>query len=44
MIDPSRGGQVDAHEAKDAAKALTVKDGEWIWEGVQNVLEVDLFR
>ncbi|GJJ12235.1 hypothetical protein Clacol_006476 [Clathrus columnatus] len=43
VIDPSRGGQVDAHESKDNAKSLTVKEGEWIWEGVRNVLEVDLF-
>ncbi|KAF8520167.1 SNF2 chromatin remodeling protein [Hysterangium stoloniferum] len=43
VIDPSRGGQVEAHDAKDDSKALTVREGEWIWEGVRSVLEVDLF-
>jgi TATA-binding protein-associated factor len=44
VVDPSKGGQVEAHDSQSGSRALTVCDGEWIWEGVQNVLEVDLFR
>lgn len=44
IIDPSRGGQVEAHESGDGSRALTVREGEWVWEGVRSVLEVDLFR
>lgn len=44
VIDPSRGGQVEARESGDGYRALGVREGEWVWEGVRNVLEVDLFR
>jgi len=44
VIDPSKGGQVEAHESKGGSKALQVREGEWIWEGVRSVLEVDLFK
>ncbi|KIJ44189.1 hypothetical protein M422DRAFT_228203 [Sphaerobolus stellatus SS14] len=43
VIDPSRGGQVEARDSKNNSKALNVREGEWIWEGVRNILEVDLF-
>ena len=35
---------MEARESGDGSRALTVREGEWVWEGVRNVLEVDLFR
>ncbi|KAJ3741734.1 SNF2 chromatin remodeling protein [Lentinula detonsa] len=42
MVDPSKGGAVSP-KAVQEAKALSVKPGCWIWDGVVQVLEVDLF-
>ncbi|KAF5372870.1 hypothetical protein D9758_001613 [Tetrapyrgos nigripes] len=42
VIDPSKGGAVEAKEVKQA-KALDVNPGVWIWDGLAKVLEVDLF-
>ena len=42
VIDPSKGGAVDPKLAA-ASKALEVHPGQWVWDGVVKVLEVDLF-
>ncbi|KAJ3838910.1 SNF2 chromatin remodeling protein [Lentinula raphanica] len=42
IVDPTKGGAVSPKAVKEA-KALTVKPGVWIWDGVVQVLEVDLF-
>ncbi|KAF9001878.1 SNF2 superfamily chromatin remodeling protein [Cyathus striatus] len=42
IIDPSKGGAVSPKAAKQS-KALEVESGMWIWDGVVQVLEVDLF-
>lgn len=42
VIDPTKGGAVSPKAAKQS-KALEVKSGFWIWDGVVKVLEVDLF-
>ncbi|THV07958.1 SNF2 superfamily chromatin remodeling protein [Dendrothele bispora CBS 962.96] len=42
VIDPGKGGAVEAKEVKQS-KALEVKPGVWIWDGLAKVLEVDLF-
>jgi TATA-binding protein-associated factor len=42
IIDPTKGGAVSPKDSKQS-KALEVEPGNWIWEGVVNVLEVDLF-
>lgn len=41
VIDPSKGGAISPKTVKQA-KALDVKPGYWIWDGVVQVLEVDL--
>lgn len=42
VVDPSKGGAVEA-KASEQSKALEVRPGEWVWDGVTKVLEVDLF-
>ena len=42
VVDPSKGGAVEAKAAQQS-KALEVRPGEWVWDGVVKVLEVDLF-
>ncbi|KIY66070.1 SNF2 chromatin remodeling protein [Cylindrobasidium torrendii FP15055 ss-10] len=42
VIDPSKGGAISAKEVK-ASKALEVRPGDWVWDGVVKVLEVNLF-
>lgn len=42
VIDPSKGGAVSPKATKQS-KALEVQPGCWIWDGLVNVLEVDLF-
>lgn len=42
MIDPSKGGAVNPKSDKQS-KALEVRPGTWIWDGIANMLEVDLF-
>ncbi|KAG7086556.1 hypothetical protein E1B28_002505 [Marasmius oreades] len=42
VIDPSKGGAVSAKEVKPS-KALEVQHGVWVWDGLVQVLEVDLF-
>lgn len=42
VIDPTKGGAVSPKESKQS-KALEVEPGNWIWDGVIKVLEVDLF-
>lgn len=42
VIDPSKGGAVSPKAAKQS-RALEVRPGSWIWDGVVRVLEVDLF-
>ncbi|KAJ7118732.1 SNF2 chromatin remodeling protein [Mycena epipterygia] len=42
IIDPSKGGAVSPKAAKQS-RALDVRPGTWIWDGVVRVLEVDLF-
>ncbi|KAJ7632150.1 SNF2 superfamily chromatin remodeling protein [Roridomyces roridus] len=42
VIDPSKGGAVSPKAAKQS-RALEVRPGTWIWDGVVRVLEVDLF-
>ncbi|KAG6818211.1 hypothetical protein H0H87_000116 [Tephrocybe sp. NHM501043] len=42
VIDPSKGGAVSP-KASQQSKALDVKPGIWVWDGVVKVLEVDLF-
>lgn len=44
VIDPRKGGQVDAKEKAGQALALAVKEGVWVWDGVVGVLQIDLFR
>ncbi len=41
VIDPSKGGAVAAKEVKQS-RALEVKSGFWIWDGVVKILEVNL--
>ena len=42
VIDPSKGGAVNPKSDKQS-KALEVRPGTWIWDGIANMLEVDLF-
>ena len=42
VIDPTKGGAILPKAAKQS-KALEVKPGLWIWDGVVQLLEVDLF-
>ncbi|CAK5279450.1 unnamed protein product [Mycena citricolor] len=42
VVDPSKGGAVSPKAVKQS-RALNVKTGTWIWDGVVRVLEVDLF-
>jgi TATA-binding protein-associated factor len=42
IIDPSKGGAVSPKTTQQS-KALDVKAGDWVWNGVVSVLEVDLF-
>ncbi len=42
VVDPTKGGAVSPKESKQS-KALEVETGQWIWDGVVKVLEVDLF-
>ncbi|KAF5386822.1 hypothetical protein D9615_001620 [Tricholomella constricta] len=42
VIDPTKGGAVSP-KASQQSKALDVKPGLWVWDGVVKVLEVDLF-
>ncbi|KAJ7261289.1 hypothetical protein B0H12DRAFT_1048120 [Mycena haematopus] len=42
IIDPSKGGAVSPKAAAQS-RALDVRPGTWIWDGVVRVLEVDLF-
>lgn len=42
VVDPSKGGAVEA-KASQQSKALDVHPGTWIWDGLVQVLEVDLF-
>jgi TATA-binding protein-associated factor len=44
VIDPTKGGQVEAKEKAAQALALNVSEGLWVWEGLVNVLQIDLFR
>ncbi|KAG6898919.1 hypothetical protein C0993_002768 [Termitomyces sp. T159_Od127] len=42
VIDPTKGGAVSP-KASQQSKALDVKPGLWVWDGVVKILEVDLF-
>ncbi|RDB21258.1 putative helicase mot1 [Hypsizygus marmoreus] len=42
IIDPTKGGAVSP-KASQQSKALEVKPGLWVWDGVVKILEVDLF-
>lgn len=42
IIDPSKGGAVSPKAAK-RSKALDVESGQWVWDGLVKILEVDLF-
>ncbi|KAJ6606457.1 SNF2 superfamily chromatin remodeling protein [Mycena vulgaris] len=42
IIDPSKGGAVSPKAAAQS-RALDVRPGTWIWDGVARVLAVDLF-
>ena len=42
VVDPSKGGAVNPKSDKQS-KALEVRPGTWIWDGIANMLEVDLF-
>ena len=42
VVDPSKGGAVIPKNGKQS-KALEVRPGTWIWDGIANMLEVDLF-
>lgn len=43
VVDPTKGGAVDPKASMQQSKALEVQQGEWVWDGVVKVLEVDLF-
>ncbi|KZT44191.1 hypothetical protein SISSUDRAFT_1068609 [Sistotremastrum suecicum HHB10207 ss-3] len=43
VVDPSKGGQVEAKQKQHASAALQVHEGVWVWDGLVRVLEVDLF-
>ena len=43
VIDPTKGGQVEAKERVTQALALNVPEGMWVWGGVVSVLQIDLF-
>lgn len=42
VVDPSKGGAVSP-KAEKQSKALEVEPGEWVWDGLVKILEVDLF-
>ena len=42
VIDPSKGGAVVPKSEKQS-KALEVQPGCWVWDGLERILEVDLF-
>lgn len=43
VVDPMKGGAVSPKTAGSQSKALGVHPGQWIWDGLVNVLEVDIF-
>ncbi|KAF8334134.1 uncharacterized protein EI90DRAFT_3051180 [Cantharellus anzutake] len=43
VVDPTKGGQVEAKEKAEEALALNAPDGCWVWGGVVEVLQIDLF-
>ena len=42
VVDPSKGGAVSP-KAEKQSKALEVEPGQWVWDGLVKILEVDLF-
>jgi TATA-binding protein-associated factor len=42
VVDPTKGGAVSPKAAQQS-KALDVQPGQWVWDGVVKILEVDLF-
>lgn len=44
IVDPTKGGQVEAKEKAATHLALGVPEGTWVWAGAVSVLLVDLFR
>ena len=42
VVDPSKGGAVSP-KAEKQSKALEVEAGQWVWDGLAKILEVDLF-
>ncbi|KAJ1310135.1 hypothetical protein OPQ81_006880 [Rhizoctonia solani] len=44
IIDPSKGGQVNAKQGAVAPTVIKANEGEWVWGGVVRVLELDLFN
>ena len=42
IVDPSKGGAVSP-KAEKQSKALEVQSGLWVWDGLVEILEVDLF-
>ncbi|KAI0261043.1 SNF2 chromatin remodeling protein [Gloeopeniophorella convolvens] len=42
VIDPSKGGAVSPKTSQQS-QALEVEAGQWVWDGLVKILEVDLF-
>ena len=42
VVDPTKGGAVSP-KAEKQSKALEVRQGVWVWDGLVKILEVDLF-
>ncbi|KAG8900146.1 TATA-binding protein-associated factor mot1, partial [Tulasnella sp. 403] len=42
VIDPQKGGQVAASEKASRTIVLDVREGQWVWQRLVEILEVDL--
>ncbi|CAE6520255.1 unnamed protein product [Rhizoctonia solani] len=43
VIDPSKGGQVNAKKGAATQTVIKANEGEWVWGGIVRMLELDLF-
>ena len=44
IVDPTKGGQVAANDKANKTITLDAREGQWVWQRLVEVLEVDLVR